>query len=446
MVTGRYYDKKEVSINSCYSYMDINPGSGTNVLKYARMNGTYGGTTIRSNNYYLGSPWREASGEEAITYQQLAGKEIYRKLNANQTPAPYSPVTSEIGGLAMAGRFSYAPQNRLDLQGRDYPFPTVLTQTRVSDGMVFNVHYGGWPLNGIERTEGGKPIELDMFTRKTCGEPLKLSTGIPTGGTWTVTGGDGVVEASVIPKPDGTATLTITAVQASDTPVVLTVQYEVEGARYSLPITVYVTDIVELRPSTVSLFPSDVVNVALTPFGVIPGGKEYKQLDPAGLTILGAGGVSDPVSAGTVMPSESEPDIAPGVRLTRGDTETDEKQMRLDVTYTFVLNGYPETPAEQTHRIEVNLLDLPEGKWDENGRVWSMDFAQYAAEELAVAFPDGALEGFSASVSGTSVTLRKVEIDAELPEKVKLIVTLTIDGLTHELTIPIPPAPEPPEP
>ena len=75
-----------------------------------------------------------------------------------------------------------------------------------------------------------------------------------------------------------------------------------------------------------------------------------------------------------------------------------------------------------------------------------MDFAQYAAEELAVAFPDGALEGFSASVSGTSVTLRKVEIDAELPEKVKLIVTLTIDGLTHELPIPTPPAPEPPHP
>ena len=446
MVTGRYYDKKEVSINSCYSYMDINPGSGTNVLKYARMNGTYGGTTIRSNNYYLGSTWRTASGEEAITYQELAGKEIYRKLNANQTPAPYSPVTSEIGGLAMAGRFSYAPQNRLDLQGRDYPFPTVLTQTRVSDGMVFNVHYGGWPLNGIERTEGGKPIELDMFTRKTCGEPLKLSTGIPTGGTWTVTGGDGVVEASVIPKPDGTATLTITAVQASDTPVVLTVQYEVEGARYSLPITVYVTDIVELRPSTVSLFPSDVVNVALTPFGVIPGGKEYVELDPTGLTILGATGVNAPVSAEAVMPSESNPDILPGVRLTRGDAETDEKQMRLDVTFTYVQDGYPAAPANQAHRIEVNLPDLPEGKWDENGRVWSMDFAQYAPEELAVAFPDGALEGFSASVSGTSVTLRKVEIDAELPEKVKLIVTLTIDGLTHELTIPIPPAPEPPEP
>ena len=146
------------------------------------------------------------------------------------------------------------------------------------------------------------------------------------------------------------------------------------------------------------------------------------------------------------MPSESNPDIPPGVRLTRGDAETDEKQMRLDVTYTYVQDGYPAAPAEQAHRIEVNLLELPEGKWDENGRVWSMDFAQYAAEELAVAFPDGALEGFSASVSGTSVTLRKVEIDAELPEEVKLIVTLTIDGLTHELTIPIPPVPKDPKP
>ena len=75
-----------------------------------------------------------------------------------------------------------------------------------------------------------------------------------------------------------------------------------------------------------------------------------------------------------------------------------------------------------------------------------MDFAQYAPEELAVALSDENLKGFEASVSETSVTLRKVEIDAELPEEVMLIVTLTIDGLTHELTIPIPPVPKDPNP
>ena len=454
MVTGSYYERKDVSIRSCYSYMDVRKGDGSKatVLKYAVMNGTYGGTTKRTNNYYLGGRWMaaEAGGERAIGYRQLAnleeidGQSIYDRLNADQNPEPYNPVTSEIGGLAMAGRFSYAPKNRLELQGLDYPFPTVLTQTRVSDGMVFHVHYGGWALNGIERTNGGQPVELDMFTKRSHTESLRLSTGIPAGGTWSAeTSIEGVVDISVA-TGDAGITLTVTAQKASDTPVTATIQYTAAGTTYSLPITAYVTGNVNLRPSTVSLFPNDTVNVALTPYGIIPGTKEYQQLPLEGLELIKVEGAGQPLEAEVVMPSETEKDAKPGIKLVRGDAEIAERQMWVDVTYRYAKEGYPEEPEEKVHRMEANLLDLPESKW--NGEVWSIDFKAFKPTKLEARLQDSTLEHVTVGVKESAVTLTKAEPDAEFPEDVKLDVILTIDGLEHELTIAVPPNSENEEP
>lgn len=438
----------QATVSNCYSYLTL-PNTGGVVEAVYKIGGrgraTNTGTVTLSNNYYLSD---EAGGanvqERAVTYQQLAGRTaidgqtIYTLLNAGQTPAPYSPVTSEVGGLAMAGRFSYAPKNRLDLRGMDYPFPTVLTQTRVSDGMVFNVHYGEWELNGIMRPNGNRPIELDMFawtdengTRKdwrTHTEQL-TATGSGTWGPSTETiFGDGVVKAQVV-----NGKLTVTALKASDTPVTVTVTFEeTNGTEYSLPITVYVTARIELRPNTVSIFPNDTVLVPLTAWGRRPEEQTFDvSLTDGTLALVKAGGVSAPVSA--------EIDGS-GVRLTRTDEETEDTRRRAEVTYTYTQSSYSK--ENELHQIEVDLLELPEGKWDEAGTLWTMDFGAYAPVISQPTLADSTLTGFTPEVEETVIKLTRTA-DADFPpEGVKLNVTLTMEGLTHELVITVQPKPE----
>lgn len=439
---GENKDAK-ATVSNCYSYLTLPSTGGVvkevyNIGGRGRANNNTGTVTL-SNNYYLSGTADNVNGERAVTYQQLAGKEeiggqsIYTLLNAGQTPAPYSPVTSEVGGLAMAGRFSYAPKNRLDLQGMDYPFPTVLTQTRVSDGMVFNVHYGEWELNGIMRPNGNRPIELDMFAwtdengtrkdRRTHTEQL-TATGSGTWGPSTeTTFGDGVVKAKV---EDGK--LTVTALKASDTPVTVTVTY----GEYSLPITVYVTARVELRPNSVGIFPNDKVLVPLTAWGRRPEEQTFDvPLTSGALALVKAGGVSAPVSA--------EIDGS-GVRLTRTGEETEETRQRAEVTYTYTQDGYSKENVQ--HQIEVDLLEIPEGKWDEAGTVWTMDFGAYAPVISQPTLADSTLTGFTPKVEETVIKLTRTAGAQFPPEGVKLNVTLTMEGLTHELVITVLPKPE----
>lgn len=434
----------QATVSNCYSYLTL-PNTGGVVKAVYNIGGqgrADGSSTVTlSNNYYLSGTADNVDGERAVTYQQLAGKEeiggqsIYDLLNAGQTPAPYSPVTSEVGGLAMAGRFSYAPKDRLDLRGMDYPFPTVLTQTRVSDGMVFNVHYGGWQLNGIMRPNGNRPIELDMFARTGAGETWRTHTETLTAtgdGTWgpgtETIFGDGVVKAQVV-----NGKLTVTALKASDTPVTVTVTFqETNGTEHSLPITVYVTARVELRPNTVGIFPNDKVSVPLTAWGKEPGEQTFDvSLADGTLSLIKAEGVSTPVSAEI---------NGNGVRLTRTGGETEDTRQRAEVTYTYTQSGYSK--ENELHQIEVDLLDLPEGKWNEDGTVWTMDFGAYAPAISPPALADSTLTGFTPGVEGTVIKLTRTA-DAQFPpEGVKLNVTLTMEGLTHELVITVLPKPE----
>lgn len=435
-------------VKNCYSYLTLPSTGGVvkevyNIGGRGRADGS--GTVTLSNNYYLSGTAGNVSGQRAVTYAQLAGKDlidgktIYQKLNekpdqtGEESYDPYYPVTSEVGGLAMAGRFSYAPKNRLDLQGMDYPFPTVLTQTRVSDGMVFNVHYGEWELNGIMRPNGNRPIELDMFAwtdengtrkdRRTHTEQL-TATGSGTWGPSTeTTFGDGVVKAKV---EDGK--LTVTALKASDTPVTVTVTY----GEYSLPIMVYVTARVELRPNSVGIFPNDKVLVPLTAWGRRPEEQTFDvPLTDGALALVKAGGVSAPVSA--------EIDGS-GVRLTRTGEETEDTRQRAEVTYTYIQDSYSKENVQ--HQIEVDLLELPESGWDPDNGNWVIGFKEYRPESLEAAFAGDAPEGFTVRADMGAVILEKTG-DAQFPaEGVKLNVTLTMEGLTHKLVITVPPKPE----
>ena len=67
--------------------------------------------------------------------------------NANEVSATFATVTKKENDQNVDGKYSF-PGNRTDLEGENYPFPTILTQ-KTKRGTSVNVHYGAWPLEGI---------------------------------------------------------------------------------------------------------------------------------------------------------------------------------------------------------------------------------------------------------------------------------------------------------
>ena len=81
----------------------------------------------------------------------MQSSEFLTKLNKNyQSGSSYksfSTVTITEQGQNIDGKYSF-PGNDTALQGLNYPFPTVLTQTDIF-GSTVNLHYGRWPRIGL---------------------------------------------------------------------------------------------------------------------------------------------------------------------------------------------------------------------------------------------------------------------------------------------------------
>lgn len=276
------------TLNNCYTYLEL-PAAGSNrYIKGLYAVGGSGELTMQSgdgnwdhgatnynNNYYLSAevlknnngilPTQHPTQYHTIktddgnvfgmSYQDMADTEsetgLLKKLNAKE--AGFSTVTTtSSGGAPLSGRYSFGSDS--SLLGRDYPFPTILTQSGdlVTGGRA-NVHYGNWPLAGIRRDNGALPVNLDLFADYNADlknavhtETLSLE-GVPGGGSWSLKMQDGtedVAEANLTPLADGTQELSITALKAGST--VVTVTYSsADGSEYTLDIEVNVT--AELR-------------------------------------------------------------------------------------------------------------------------------------------------------------------------------------------------------
>ena len=97
-----------------------------------------------------------------ITYAEMQSSEFLTKLNKNyQSGSSYksfSTVTITEQGQNIDGKYSF-PGNDTALQGLNYPFPTVLTQTDIF-GSTVNVHYGRWPRIGLLWEENSRKLDL----------------------------------------------------------------------------------------------------------------------------------------------------------------------------------------------------------------------------------------------------------------------------------------------
>ena len=88
--------------------------------------------------------WLDNKGKSPyVTYQQLSDQgDDGVKAWLNAGGAAFSFVTTTENGASIDGKYSYAGSDTA-LEGKNYPFPTVLTQTDTL-GQTVNVHYGRW--------------------------------------------------------------------------------------------------------------------------------------------------------------------------------------------------------------------------------------------------------------------------------------------------------------
>lgn len=276
---GAYYaiggsgenDKANCNITNCfYLSSEVLKGITTQIInssgRFTDMDGkTFGVVPVRYN---------QLNGQE-----QINGSRIYEYLQA------FQPVTSQAGDFLLAGKYSFAPTNRKELQGLNYPFPTI--QTR-EDGR-YHVHYGEWPNIGIWRENGSEPISLDIFTNASHKETLKiLAEGAAPSGAWGVASSNpDIVSADV---QDGA--LSVTAQKTGHT--TLTITYGLGTNSYSLDVDVNVTAVLEFRPaeSPVVLYANDAAEILLTPYG-----KDGSILDLTGITLTKVEAVTNEAAA-----------------------------------------------------------------------------------------------------------------------------------------------------
>lgn len=205
----------------------------------------------------------------------------------NQNGGGFGTVTTTTkDGAPISGRYSFGVH--LSLLGKNYPFPTILTQTsEVASGGRANVHYGDWPLSGIRREYGALPVNFDLFADyKTADkgavweETLTLSGIADHSGSWSVSYQDKpedgrsnpVVEAEILSGTSNESRkLRLTAKREGST--VVTVVYQIGDEKYELSIEVTVT--AELRVAPKSKSPIVVYTdlSALENWGAIAGQK-----------------------------------------------------------------------------------------------------------------------------------------------------------------------------
>lgn len=130
----------------------------------------YSGTCFWGNNWHNTV---NINGLTQLTYDQMAsrlGGANIRRTNTTYTDntvydsfkdalnGSYSWVSITEGDATIHGKYSF-PGEVAELQGQDYPFPTVLTQ-KDTFGDTVSLHYGEWPTVGLFWEEGIVTVDL----------------------------------------------------------------------------------------------------------------------------------------------------------------------------------------------------------------------------------------------------------------------------------------------
>ena len=148
-------DNPSISIYNCYAYEQ----NVRNTDDYIHRNSSQYWSGGWNGNIHTGNKTDNKillynKGKSPyVTYEQLSARSgetgsVIDLLNtAGTTKADFGFVTTEENGARIEGKYSY-PGDNINLEGSNYPFPTILKQTDTL-GREVNVHYGSWPNDRI---------------------------------------------------------------------------------------------------------------------------------------------------------------------------------------------------------------------------------------------------------------------------------------------------------
>ena len=156
-----------ITIVNCYAYEEtarasedyklyVNKGKNITWTNW-NMNAWGGTSNTQEKDRAI---WYQNDRSPYMNFGGLSDGTLLNLLNRKyaQGQERFHTVTTSENGFAINGKYSF-PGNEQLLNGLNYPFPTVLTQTN-SFGKTVNVHYGSWPMLGLYWVENEGTIDL----------------------------------------------------------------------------------------------------------------------------------------------------------------------------------------------------------------------------------------------------------------------------------------------
>ena len=284
-----YKQGKSVSIRNCY-YLDavINEGELLSNVPNFYYAGTrdIGATLTANNNYYFKQMLngngvcenylftgteRDCASTLELTSRDLQG------LSTLTPGAGWGKVDTTENGVTINGKYSF-PAGDHELDGRNYPFPAIVTQKSDATGDPVRVHYGTWPkgeglyssvsnitLDLLVENEDSLDVTLTNYSNYKASKISSLD-GLTL--TYSELQEDGTVAegldtSSIVHvdkalAKDGTVKLTILGLKEGTT----TITAEYGGNEANIQVTVTAEFSINVEPVTVTLENGVVTQVA----------------------------------------------------------------------------------------------------------------------------------------------------------------------------------------
>lgn len=339
--------------------------------------------------------------------------------------------TTESGGVAVNGKYSHSIS--ASLKGRNYPFPTILTQT--NNNALYHVHYGDWPADGIELRANGvatTSVTRDLLAdAENHGDAVTVSiqanlignadTGATAADSVAVRIDDASGAVSLPKNTDGSIkwdsgdTLTLTCINAgSDT---ITFSSVVNGVTYENYLTVNVTADIFVKANAVTLAAGSSAKVQYTTDDAPAVTGDMIAIDSKGRILENVVGKA----AGAWSTVSLDPDVEVTAAtadtaapiLQAADTVDTQKDTAVAATFTYTLNGAALTGSKL---IPVSIIPPVTARLyqdtvlQENGIILYRGAA--AATELQLKLPDlltGTADSFANYATAKDIPLNETQ-------------------------------------
>lgn len=171
-VSDRSEQNVTATIDNCYYYGKNTEGKSGFAPVYPTGGSKTNGTPVSLS-------YEQMAGQGQVKNGNTTYDNFVKALNKSASSGAWDDLTvKDSNGVAIDGRFSFP--SSLPLDGKNFPFPTVIRQNDLTfgtftDPVEVNVHYGDWPINGSHWAAGRDSVDIfadmsdgDDWTYKTC--------------------------------------------------------------------------------------------------------------------------------------------------------------------------------------------------------------------------------------------------------------------------------------